>query len=181
MANKVRFGELFKEGIGRLAAEYGTSHQQLFEKLAERELAKGERYAANTIRSWTNGVMPGKVHEIAPNLARIIIKEGRLNNEEFTYQGSRSFALPGRYFAEPVRMYTNGEWGGIYPYTHIFFYVITPTTQMAEWWQVDYFANPNLNAPSVWETTEPEVSNDQNGYDLIHNSAERKNTHVEIL
>jgi len=41
----------------------------------------------------------------------------------FIYMESRSFPLPGDYFAEPVLMNDRGKWGGIRPYPRIWFEV----------------------------------------------------------
>jgi len=43
--------------------------------------------------------------------------------ETYSYVRTRSFALPGDYFAEPVRLDSKGRWGGILPYVRVWFTV----------------------------------------------------------
>lgn len=48
--------------------------------------------------------------------------------EECIYAQSRSFTQPGAYFVEPTMLATNGQWGGIRPYSRIPFVVQEATT-----------------------------------------------------
>ncbi len=43
--------------------------------------------------------------------------------EEYLYVQTRSFDLPGDYFAEPVMLDDKGQWGGILPYPRVWFTV----------------------------------------------------------
>lgn len=42
---------------------------------------------------------------------------------DYTYVQTRTFSLPGDYFAEPVMMDSKGRWGGIRPFTRVWFTV----------------------------------------------------------
>ncbi len=54
-----------------------------------------------------------------PGVEYITLQPG----EEYIYTQTRSFALPGDYFAEPVRLDEKGRWGGILPYVRVWFTV----------------------------------------------------------
>ncbi len=54
-----------------------------------------------------------------PGVEYITLQPG----EEHLYVQTRSFALPGDYFAEPVLLDSKGRWGGILPYVRVWFTV----------------------------------------------------------
>jgi hypothetical protein len=58
-----------------------------------------------------------------PTPTNITIQPG----EEYEYTGSRAFYLPGKYFLEPIVQGSNGNWGGIQPFSCLSITIGAPT------------------------------------------------------